>query len=79
MAQLKSLPKLQEMGVQSLSWYDPLKEEMATYTSIFAWKNPWAEEPDERHKESDKTEAIERAWTDILQNILVYSNIQRQS
>ena len=52
---------------------------MATYTSIFAWKNPWAEEPDERHKESDKTEAIECAWTDILQNILVYSNIQRQS
>ena len=57
---------------------------MATYTSILAWKNPWAEEPGElyspmRHKESDKTEATEPAWTDILQNILVYYNILRQS
>ena len=31
--------------VQSLGWEDPLEEEMATHSSILAWKIPWAEEP----------------------------------
>ena len=31
--------------VQSLGREDPLEEEMATYTSILAWKIPWTEEP----------------------------------
>ena len=26
-------------------WEDPLEEEMATYSSILAWRIPWAEEP----------------------------------
>ena len=32
------------MGVQSLGWEDPLKKEMATHSSILAWRNPWTEE-----------------------------------
>ena len=28
-----------------LGWEDPLEEEMATYSSIHAWKIPWMEEP----------------------------------
>ena len=35
----------QEMWVQSLVWEDPLEEEMATHSSIPAWKIPWTEEP----------------------------------
>ena len=31
--------------VRSLGWEDPLKEGMATYSSILAWRNPWTEEP----------------------------------
>ena len=31
--------------VQSLGWEDPLGEEMATHSSILAWRIPWAEEP----------------------------------
>ena len=31
--------------VQSLSWEEPLKEEMATYSSILAWRIPWRDEP----------------------------------
>ena len=31
--------------VQSLSWEDLLEEEMATHSSILAWKTPWAEKP----------------------------------
>ena len=30
--------------VQSLSWEDPLEEERATHSSIFAWEIPWIEE-----------------------------------
>ena len=31
--------------VQSLGWEDPLEKEMATHSSILAWKVPWTEEP----------------------------------
>ena len=31
--------------VQSLGWEDPLEKEMATHSSIFAWRIPWTEEP----------------------------------
>ena len=36
---------LQEAWVRSLGREDPLEEEMATHTSILAWKIPWMEEP----------------------------------
>ena len=35
------------MQVQSLSQEDPLEEEMATHSTILAWRIPWAEEPDQ--------------------------------
>ena len=31
--------------VQTLGWEDPLEEEMATHSSILAWKTPWTEKP----------------------------------
>ena len=40
-------PAMQEMQFQSLGWEDPLEEEMATYSSILAWKIPWTEEASE--------------------------------
>ena len=36
---------MQETQVQSLGQEDPLEKEMATHSSIRAWKIPWAEEP----------------------------------
>ena len=45
---VKNLPAMQEtqaMQVQSLGGEDPLKEEMATHSSILAWEIPWAKEP----------------------------------
>ena len=33
------------MWVQSLGQEDPLEEEMATHSSVLAWKIPWTEEP----------------------------------
>ena len=37
--------EMQEMQVQSLLWKDLLEKEMATHSSILAWKIPWTEEP----------------------------------
>ena len=34
-----------ESGVQFLGLEDPLEKEMATYSSILAWRIPWTEEP----------------------------------
>jgi len=43
------MQELQEMWVQSQSQEDPLEEEMATYSSIPAWRIPWTEEPGRLH------------------------------
>ena len=37
---------MQETWAQSLGWEDPLEKEMATHSSILAWKIPWTEEPE---------------------------------
>ena len=56
------MQETQEMRVQSLGWEDPIEQEMATHSNIFAWKIPWAEEPDHLYivhgdvKELDMTE-----------------------
>ena len=42
---IKNLPAVQETQVWSLSWDDPLEREIATHSTILAWKSPWAEEP----------------------------------
>jgi len=42
---VKNLLAMQETWVQSLGWEVPLEKEMATYSSILAWRIPWAEEP----------------------------------
>ena len=42
---VKCLPTVQEIRVQSLGREDPLENEMATHSSILAWKISWMEEP----------------------------------
>ena len=42
---VKRLPVIREIWVQSLGWEDPLEEDMATHSSILAWRNPQTEEP----------------------------------
>ena len=42
---VKNLPAMQETGVPSLGWEDPLEKEMAIHSSILAWEIPWTEEP----------------------------------
>ena len=43
---LPTMPTMWETRVQSLGWEDILEKEMATHSSILAWKIPWMEEPD---------------------------------
>ena len=46
MAQMvKTLPEMWETQVRSLGWKDLLENEMATHSSILAWKIPWTEDP----------------------------------
>ena len=55
-----AMQETQEAPVWSLGREDPLEEDMATHSSIFAWRIPWTEEPGKYSsqgcKESDKTE-----------------------
>jgi len=41
---VKNLPVTQETWAQSLGQQDPLEKEMATHSSILAWRIPWTEE-----------------------------------
>ena len=42
---VKDLPTMQKTQVQSLSQEDPLEKQMATHSSIPAWRIPWTKEP----------------------------------
>ena len=42
---VKNLPAMQETQVQPLGWDDSLEKEMATHSSILAWRFPWTGEP----------------------------------
>ena len=42
---VKHLPAMRETQGQFLGWEDPLEKEMATHSSILAWRILWTEEP----------------------------------
>ena len=42
---VKHLPAMQDTGVHSLGQGDPLEKEMATHSSILAWRIPWTVDP----------------------------------
>ena len=62
MAQMvKNLPAMQETGVRSLGWEDALEKEIATHSSILAWRIPvdrgaWQATVHGVEKELDTTE-----------------------
>ena len=61
---------MQETWVNSLGWEDPLEEEIATHSNIFAWRIPRTEEPGGYspwdRKKSDTTESLSRLVLDYL-------------
>ena len=42
---VKNVPAMQETQVRFLDQEDPLEKEMATHSSILAWRIPWTEDP----------------------------------
>ena len=66
---VKHLSAMQETQVQSLGWEDPLEEEVATHSSILAWRNPmgrgaWRVTVHGVTKEPDTTEHAAHAHLD---------------
>ena len=56
---VKCLSTMLETWVRSLGREDPLEKEMATHSSILAWKIPWMEDPGGlQSMESDMTEQL---------------------
>ena len=71
---VKSPPAVQETWVQSLDWKDPLEKEMATRSSILAWKIPWTKKPGWATvhgvtKKSDPTERLKCSTVSIVSSL----------
>ena len=58
---VKNLPAMQETQVQFLSQEDHLEKEMATHSSILAWRIPWTEEPTWQAT----VHGITKSWTQL--------------
>ena len=75
---LKCLPAMWETGFDPWVGKIPLEKEMATHSSILAWRIPWMEEPgglqSTGHKESDTTEPLHFHFTYFLTCSLVIYN-----
>ena len=59
-----SLSAMKETRVWSLGWEDPLEKEMATHSSILAWKIPWMQEP--ARLQSVGSQGVRHNWTILL-------------
>ena len=55
------MQEMQETWVLSLGWEDPLEKEMATHSSILAWKIPWTEKPGGLRSTKSQTRLSARA------------------
>ena len=71
---VKNLPAVQETQVRSLGWEDPLEKEMATHSSILAWKISWTEEPG-----GLQSMGSQRVGHDWATNTQTYSTLQMRS
>ena len=72
---VKNPPAIQETQVQSLGQEDPLEKEMATHSSILAWRAPWTEKPgglqSTGSQESDMTKP--QTTTGIFKDLFLFS------
>ena len=69
---VKNLPTMQEIQVQSLGGEDPLEKEMATHSSILAWKNQWTVEPG-----GLQSRELQRVGHDRATNTHTHTNMKR--
>ena len=81
---LPAVQKTQETQARSLSGEDPLEEEIATHSSILAWRIPWTGEPGKLQsmgsKEQDKTERLNMHTQEIeIRSYSLEENIYKPS
>ena len=67
---VKCLSTMWETRVQSLGWEDPLEKEMATHSSVLAWRIPWMEEPG-----GLQPTGLQRVGRRVTNNILVFNRV----
>ena len=76
---LKRLPAMWETWVLSLGREDPLEKEMATHSSILAWRIPWMEElgglQSTGRKESDTTERLHFHYGPFSMHVIFLAGI----
>ena len=65
------MQETQEMWVLSLGWEDPLKKDMGTHSSIFAWRIPWTEAPG-----GIQSMGLQRAGHGLALSFFLYRNRQ---
>ena len=65
---VKRLPTMREIRVQSLDREDLLEKEMATHSSILAWKIPWMEDTGRLHT----VHGVARSWTRLSDFTFTY-------
>ena len=65
---VKNAPTMQKTRIRSLSWEDPLQKEMATHSSILAWRIPWTEEPGGAKQFMGSQRARLSNWHELLVN-----------
>ena len=66
---VKSLPTMRETWVWSLAREDPLEKEMATHSSILAWRIPWTEEPG--RLQSMGSQRVRQDWATKLNSFIL--------
>ena len=59
---------MQETQAQSLSQEDPLEKEMATHSSILAWRIPWTEEPGGLQSMGSQRVGDDWTWLDMTED-----------
>ena len=75
---VKNLPSIQETRVRSLCWEDPLEKNMATHSSLLAWRIPWTRSlagySPWSHKESDMTAQLTFTCYNIIIWVLLFGD-----
>ena len=67
---VKNLPVMWKTQVHSLGLEDPLEKEMATHSSILAWKIPWTEEPS--RLQSMGSQRVRHDWVTNTFTFIIY-------
>ena len=70
---------MQDIWVWSLGWEDPLEKDMATHSSILAWKTPWTEKPGRLCGVAKSWTQLNDCTTSMIRTITVWFHLHKES